>query len=82
MSAQIYLKRSVWAEVAMVNNKLSFLPVVLDILSLPTGKGEVVLVQLIQSGLSMGFINLEASQVETKAKFIMRLPRPGCLRRR
>lgn len=82
MSAQIYLKRSVWAEVAMVNNKLSFLPVVLDILSLPTGKGEVVLVQLIQSGLSMGFINLEASQVETKAKFIMRLPCPGCLRRR
>lgn len=82
MSAQIYLKCSVWAEVAMVNNKLSFLPVVLDILSLPTGKGEVVLVQLIQSGLSMGFINLEASQVETKAKFIMRLPCPGWLRRR
>lgn len=82
MSAQIYMKCSVWAEIAMVNNKLSFLAVVLDILSLPTGKGEVVLVQLIQSGLSMGFINLEASQAETKAKFSMRLSCPGWLRKR
>lgn len=56
-----------WAETAMVNtNKLSFPALVLGILSLPTGKGEVVLAHLIQSGLSMGFVNLEASGVETK----------------
>lgn len=66
----------------MVNtNKLSSLAVVLDILPLPTGKGEVVLVHLIQSGLSVGFVSLDASGVETKARFSMRLPCPGWLRR-
>lgn len=67
---------------AMVNTKeLGLLVVELGILSLPTGKGDIVLVHLIQSGLSMGFANLEASGVETKAKFSMRLPCPEWLRR-
>lgn len=79
---QICAKCSAWTEAAMVNtNKLSSLAVVLDILPLPTGNGEVVLVHLIQSGLSVGFVSLEASGVETKARFSMRLPCPGWLRR-
>lgn len=78
----VCMKCSVWAEIAMVNsNKLRSLAVVLGILSLPTGKGEVVLVHLIQSGLSVGFVNVETSGVETKARFSMRLPCPGWLKR-
>lgn len=62
------MKCSAWAELAMVNtSKFSLLAVVLGILSIPTGKGEIVLVYLIQSELSMGFVKLEASGVETKA---------------
>lgn len=82
VSAQICMKCSAWAEMAMVNtNKFGLLAMVWGILSLPTGKGETVLIHLIQSGLSVGFVCLEALGVETKAKFSMRLPYPGWLRR-
>lgn len=49
--------------------------------SLPMRYGEVVLFHLIQPGLRVGFVSLEASGVETKAKFSKRLPCSGRLKR-